>query len=271
VIAARECARSPPVTLPDEQLARAKAELDAQGFCRVQGVLPEATIAELRDAVVRVAAAEIADDTDYVYENGANQRIWVLLNKGRLFEELVQHETALELVGHLLGPGFLLSNLNANIAGPGGKPMFLHSDQDYVPAPFPPYALVANIVWCLDEFTADNGATRIVPGSHKLLHPPDYTTTYGTVPLVAPRGTMIVIHGALWHQTGANVTADRKRHAILAYYCRPFMRQQENFFKSLRDEVLARATPRLRQLLGYEMWYGGVGAIGGLPRDAPRF
>jgi hypothetical protein len=49
------------------------------------------------------------------------------------------------------------------------------------------------------------------------------------------------------------------------------MRQQENFFKSLDDAVLARATPRLRQLLGYDLWLGGVGAIGGLPRNAQRF
>ena len=176
-----------------------------------------------------------------------------------------------ELVGHVLGPGFLLSNVNANIAGPGGKPMFLHSDQDYVPAPFPPYALVCNIMWMIDDFTAENGATRIVPMSHLRFRPPNYAKRYESVPVTAPRGTMLVLHGALWHQTGANTTRDEKRRGILAYYCRPFMRQQENFFESLRDEVRTRATPRLRQLLGYEMWLGGVGAIGGLPRNAPRF
>jgi ectoine hydroxylase-related dioxygenase (phytanoyl-CoA dioxygenase family) len=82
---------------------------------------------------------------------------------------------------------------------------------------------------------------------------------------------MMALHGATWHQTGANVTRDQKRRGILCYYCRPFMRQQENFFKSLDPAVLERATPRLRQLLGYEMWLGGVGAIGGLPRNGPRF
>jgi ectoine hydroxylase-related dioxygenase (phytanoyl-CoA dioxygenase family) len=116
----------------------------------------------------------------------------------------------------------------------------LHSDQDYVPAPFPPYALVGDIMWFVDDFTAENPATRIVPLSHRRLRPLNY----------------------------ANVTTNRRRRGILTYYCRPFMRQQENFFLSLDPEVFAPAT--LRQLLGYEMWLGGVGAIGGLPRNAPR-
>lgn len=247
-----------------------KTDLEEQGYCLVRDALQPAQLHLLRETLMRVAAEEIANETDYVYDNGANQRVWVLLNKGRCFEELVQHPLALELVGHLLGPGFLLSNINANITGPGGQPMFLHSDTDYVPAPFPPYALVTNIMWFLDDFTDENGATRIVPLSHTLRHPPDYGLHYDTVPVAGPAGTAMVFHGGLWHQTGANRTTNRKRHGILTYYCRPFMRQQENFFKSLDDGVLARATPLLRQLLGYEMWLGGVGAIGGLPRDAQR-
>ena len=254
-----------------EQMVRYKAELEEQGYTLVEGALPREKIDELRAKLVELAADEIASGTDYVYENGSNQRVWVLLNKGAIFEDLVQNEVVLELVGHLLGPGFLLSNVNANIAGPGGKPMFLHSDTDYVPAPFPPYPLVTNAMWFLDDFTPENGATRIVPMSHKLLHPPDYARRYDTVPVTGPRGTVMVFHGALWHQTGANVTQAEKRHGILTYYCRPFMRQQENFFQSLEPEVLERATPTLRRLLGYEMWLGGVGAIGGLPRDAMRF
>src|ERR1700687_1655337 len=258
---------SMPPTAAD--IAGYKADLTRQGYCLVQGALPLSAFDELRATVVRLAAEEIASGTDYVYENGSNPRGWGLLNKGQNFEDLVQNEVVLELIQHLLDPGFLLSNINANIAGPGGKPMFLHSDTDYVPAPFPPYALVANAMWFLDDFTDANGATRIVPMSHTLAHPPDYAKRYDTVPVTGARGTVMVFHGGLWHQTGANRTRDEKRHGILTYYCRPFMRPHENFFKSLDPAVLERATPRLRQLLGYEMWLGGVGAIGGLPREWP--
>lgn len=251
-------------------MKRAYAELDDQGYTLVSDALTAPQIDELREALVRVAAEEIENDTDYVYENGSNQRVWALLNKGEVFERLVQNETILTLVGHLLGSVFLLSNVNANIAGPGGQPMFLHSDQDYVPSPFPEYALVTNAIVFLDDFTAENGATRIVPGSHKLRTRPDYSNLPETVPVTGPRGTVMVFHGALWHQTGANTTRADKRHAILCYYCRPFMRQQENWFRSLDPGVLERATPRLRELLGYDIYLGGLGAVGGLPRNAPR-
>jgi uncharacterized protein YbaA (DUF1428 family) len=94
---------------------------------------------------------------------------------------------------------------------------------------------------------------------------------YEPVPVTGPRGTVMIFHGGLWHRNGRNRTTAEKRRGILTYYCRPFLRQQENFFRSLDPAVLERATPRLRQLLGYEMWLGGVGMIGGLPRNAQRY
>src|SRR5690349_2062723 len=94
-----------------QQLTAYKPNLDVQGYCLVENALAPDRLRELRDTLVRVAAEEIANGTDYVYEDGSNQRVWVLLNKGRCFEALVQDEMALELVGHLLGPGFLLSNV----------------------------------------------------------------------------------------------------------------------------------------------------------------
>jgi ectoine hydroxylase-related dioxygenase (phytanoyl-CoA dioxygenase family) len=258
------------MALDAEALARHTEELDDRGYCLVSGAIEQGELALLRETLARVAKEEIENDTDYVYENGSNQRVWTLLNKGEVFERLVQNEKILELVSHLLGKVFLLSNVNANIAGPGGNPMFLHSDQDYVPPPFPEYALVTNAIVFLDDFTAENGATRIVPGSHKLRTRPDYSNLPDTVPVTGPRGTVMIFHGGLWHQTGANTTAAEKRHAILCYYCRPFMRQQENWFLSLKPAVLERATPRLRELLGYRIYLGGLGAIGGLPRNATR-
>jgi ectoine hydroxylase-related dioxygenase (phytanoyl-CoA dioxygenase family) len=90
------------------------------------------------------------------------------------------------------------------------------------------------------------------------------------VPVVAPAGSAMVFDGRLWHQTGANVTKNERRPGILSYYCRPFMRQQENWFLSLKPEVLASAPPQLRQLLGYEN-YLSLGMVDGMPRQGPRF
>src|SRR5205807_204139 len=118
-------------------------------------------------------------------------------------------------------PVFLLSNIDANIAGPAGNPMFLHADQSFMPDPWPAYAMVANVIWMLDDFTPENGATRIVPGSHKLCRQPDFTKASEwpeiTRPVTAPAGTAMALDGRLWHQTGANVTRDQRRFGILSY------------------------------------------------------
>ena len=257
-------------TTSTADLARARADLAEQGFCLLEGLLPAERVAELRGRLVDQAAAEIVDGTDYVYENGANQRVWTLLNKGEVFVELALDPTVLGLMEELLGPGFLLSNIDANIAGPGGQPMFLHADQSFVPPPWPRYPLVANAMWMLDDFTADNGATRLVPGSHLRGEGPDYGSQPATVPVTGPAGTAMVFDGRLWHQTGPNTTASERRHGILAYYCRPFMRQQENWFLSIDPAVLERAPARLRQLLGYEL-YLSLGMVDGMPRTGPRF
>jgi ectoine hydroxylase-related dioxygenase (phytanoyl-CoA dioxygenase family) len=252
-------------------LSAAKADLAEHGYCLLQGLLPPDRVAEARARLVELAEQEVKDGTDYVYENGANQRIWTLLNKGQCFVDIALDPTVCTLMEHLLGFDFLLSNIDANIAGPGGNPMFVHADQSFVPDPWPPYPLVANAMWMLDDFTPENGATRIVPGSHKEARQPDFSmTAEQTTPVCGPAGTAMVFDGRLWHQTGPNTTADQRRHGILAYYCRPFMRQQENWFLSIDPDVLADAHPRLKHMLGYDI-YLSLGQIGGMPRNAPRY
>jgi len=252
-------------------LGRARTDLAQHGYCLLESLLPPERVAPVRDRLVELAQREIAEGSDYVYDHGANQRVWTLLNKGDCFIELALDPTVSELMTHLLGYDYLLSNIDANVAGPGGNPMFLHADQSFVPPPWPPYALVANVMWMLDEFTPENGATRIVPDSHRLGHGPDYSQPMPeTVPVCGPPGTAMVFDGRLWHQTGANVTAGERRHGILAYYCRPFMRQQENYFVSLEPEVLERATPALRHMLGWDI-YLSLGMIDGMPREGPRY
>ena len=252
-------------------LAAAKADLAEHGYCLVQGLLPPDRVADTRARLAEQARQEIEDGTDYVYENGSNQRVWTLLNKGQCFIDLALDPTVGSLMEHLLGFDFLLSNIDANIAGPAGNPMFVHADQSFVPEPWPPYPLVANAMWMLDDFTPENGATRVVPGSHLLARQPDFTmTAEQTTPVCGPAGTAMVFDGRLWHQTGPNTTAGERRHGVLAYYCRPFMRQQENWFLSIDPDVLAGADPKLRHMLGYDNFLS-LGMIDGMPRDGLRY
>src|SRR5207249_3902668 len=132
-----------PARIAPTDSAQAKADLATHGFCLIEGLLSPERVARLRARVMKLARQEIADGTDYVYEGGANQRVWSLLRKDDMFVELAKDPVVMQLMDHLLGFNFLLSNIDVNIAGPGGQPMFLHADQSFMPPPWPSYPIVA--------------------------------------------------------------------------------------------------------------------------------
>lgn len=243
-------------------LDSAKRDLEEHGLTRVAGAASASEIAEARRRLIAQAAAEdalgISSRDDGIAANRAtgadlpNQRVWNLINKGEVFRRLVMNETAHRLIGHLLGPEFLLFSITANIACKGGRPQNLHGDQVYAPATTP-YPLMANCLWMLTDVTEENGATRVAPGSHLVQRWPAEGETVPTLPATGPAGTIMVWDGRLWHGTGVNTT-DSPRYVLLAAYCMPFIRQQENYALSLAPEVMERCSPELLTLLGFRNW-----------------
>ncbi len=151
----------------------------------------------------------------------------------------------------------LLSNISANITGPGGGEMGLHADQGYMPEPWSG-AQAINIVWCVDDFTDANGATRAVPGSHTLNRAPqDDDHLEPTVALEAPAGSMIAMDARLWHQTGNNRTTSSTRAGIFAYYTPPIYLPQENWWLPLDPSVRRFGSETLRILFGYQAFAFG--------------
>lgn len=200
-----------------------------------------------------------------------NQRLSNLLNKGGIFRQLLVHPLAREMATLLLGPNHLLSSLSAMIMNKGGVAQVLHSDQQYVPFSTPS-PLVCNIVWMLTGFTRENGATRLVPGSH-LWEPPAISVVVDeagvqrmiqpqaeTVIAEAPAGSALIFDGRIWHGAGANQT-DTPRPAVFSYYCAPYLRQQENIPLSLLDEVYAELSETERAIIGFEAHSRSLGRI----------
>jgi ectoine hydroxylase-related dioxygenase (phytanoyl-CoA dioxygenase family) len=215
---------------------------------------------------------------------GVNQRVWMLVNKGEVFLDALTIPDVMEVVRHVLGEEVLLSSYSANIAKPGGVAMPLHTDQWWAPAPtsadrkplgigsmtrshwddsdaarggtIAP-AACCNVIFMLDPFSEEIGGTRVVPGSHlsgRQPHP-EHDGAVETVGAEGKAGTALIIDGRVWHGTGAN-RGNQSRHGLLATYCGPQFRPQENYTVGTSDAVMAEASDELKALLGLKVWWG---------------
>lgn len=263
---------------PTRDLARAKADLAEHGLCLVADAMDPALLGEVRARLYAAADEDLRSGAHEPFvmdrpDDRTNQRVWGLLNRGWCFVQLAEHRAALELLRHVLGWPLQLSNISANITGPGGGEMMLHADQLYMPQPWSGPQGV-NVLWMVDDFTEDNGATRFVPGSHRENRTPAaHEHGLATVPITGPAGTMCVMEGRVWHRTGHNATADRRRAGVFAWYTIPIYRTQENWFLSLNPLVRQNASDTLLELLGYRAV--GLGLVNGRspvpfrPEDGP--
>lgn len=242
-----------PLPSPTTDRDRAFADLDTHGYCLVANVLSETQVAAMRARVIEQGLGEDAANVSF-HDGKANQRIWMMVNKGRMFRDLVVHPFVTEMMPHLLGKDFLLSSLTANIARPGGEPMYLHADQGYIDF-WTPKPVVANILWMLDDFNDENGGTRLLPGSHLRGREPEDTHDR-SIAAEGPAGSALVFDGRLIHGTGANRSRDVQRHGVLSYFCRPFVRQQENYFLGLAPRLRATEREAFLERLGYRIWAG---------------
>lgn len=242
---------------PTRDLDEAGRLLADHGLCVVPEVLDRATCRRVRDALY--GAAE--DDRQHhrqqhgfsLDNDERNCRVWNLLNRDPLFAMLAEHPLALHFVRAVLGWPALLSNISGNITGPGAAAGVLHADQVFVPRPWPKRAQGLNVAWCIDDFTRDNGATEVVPGSHRrMCNPGADASVAELVPVEAPAGSVVVFESRLWHRSGANTSGDRQRAAVFPFYTTPTYRTQENWFLSLRPEVVDAASDTLLTLLAYK-------------------
>jgi ectoine hydroxylase-related dioxygenase (phytanoyl-CoA dioxygenase family)/putative sterol carrier protein len=251
---------------PTTDWARAKADLDKFGYCLVKDALTPAKTAALRKRLRDQADGEKAAGvaTFDGGPSGPNQRVWALANKGQEFIDLLDEPIVDAFVPDLLGDHSIIFSYSANIAGPGGIPQTLHYDQISVQPPIPDVMIGLNIAFFLDDVTEANGGTRIVPCSgERGMAPDDPSSIDGTIAAEGPAGTALLWDSRVWHGTGPN-NSDGLRHVVLLYFNRHFMRAQENWSLSLRDDVKAGLSDRVKTMLGYRV----TNTLGGV--EGPR-
>ena len=164
------------------------------------------------------------------------------------------------MVEGVLDPGLLISSLSSIAIGPDERQQPIHADDQMIPLPRPHAPVICNTMWAITDFTEENGATRLVPGSHRRDQPPNPLEHYDTIAAEMSRGSVLVWVGSLWHGGGANCT-DARRVGIAMNYCAGFIRQQENQQLGLQPQLVKTFPRRLQELIGYSVYNGLIGHI----------
>ena len=241
--------------------ASALDRLETDGYV----VLERAVGADVIERVKAELAPYLGDDALHGrndFEGFATNRVYALLAKAPSIAELVEHDAVVAILDALLLPGYLLSaNLAINLL-PGETRQGLHFDDGFyrIPRPRPPVGVSA--IWAIDDFTADNGATEIIPGSHRWGTETPAEDDERIVSVEMPAGSVVVFLGTLWHRGGANRT-DGSRLAITPQYCEPWARQQEQMVLSV-GSAAAQYSDRIRSLLGYSIHPPFMGHVNGM-------
>jgi ectoine hydroxylase-related dioxygenase (phytanoyl-CoA dioxygenase family) len=213
-----------------------------------------AKIASLMNAEGDKAGSELLD-SPYIRhpkEAGAD-RLADLVNKGNVFDIFYTQPRVLAAIAHVLGRDIKLSSLNYRAAKPGMGLQKLHVDWHEAVAPGE--YKVCNSIWLLDDFTRENGATRIVPGTQRsglmpqnVLQDPELPHPDEVI-IEAPAGSVFIFNSHAWHGGTTNRTQQTRR-SIHSYFCRLDQPQQIDQSRYITTETLNRLSPAAVKILG---------------------
>jgi ectoine hydroxylase-related dioxygenase (phytanoyl-CoA dioxygenase family) len=239
----------------------AAARLTADGYVILESLLDPAELAALVAALAPHERDRPPGRNDF--EGRRTTRVYSLAAKGEAFLRLAEHPAIVALLDRLLLPGWLLSTLQSIRLHPGETRQAWHADDSFYPIPRPRARLALSLIWAIEDFTEENGATELIPGSHLwgAEHPDDRPRD--VVRAVMPAGSVVIFDGALWHRGGENRSSGT-RLAISPQYCQPWLRPQESQLLVMPPERAAACTPRVKAMLGYSIHPPFIGQVDGM-------
>lgn len=248
----------------DGMTETALTALADQGYIILEQQLSTSQVDEIRTELSPFLQKQHMGRNDF--EGFQSERVYALLAKAPSIAAIIEHPAVLAIIDRLLPQNYLLSSALAINVHPGETPQNFHIDDvpgggPDVAGPRPPFGI--STIWAFDDFTQDNGATEIIPGSHRW--PADrQPREEEAVKVLMPAGSVVVFAGNLIHRGGAN-HASRARLAITPQYCMPWLRQLENMTLAVPPEVAGQYSKRIQGLLGYSVVDPGfMGHVNGL-------
>lgn len=246
---------------PDADVSQIGQALDQAGYVILERYLDPQDVAEKKLDLNRVLATLPTGRNEF--EGFSTRRIYALFAKTRTFDRQAVDPLILDVIGARLGPGFQLSAPVGISIGPGESHQPVHRDDAVYPVQRPHADLVVNTMWALDDFTEDNGATVVFPGTHRGTdRTPDWSRP--TIRAVMPAGSVMIYVGGLFHAGGANHT-DEPRLGVILEFCAGWLRPQENHVLGVPRAIVKTLPARLQELLGYNV----LGLLGNVDGRSP--
>ncbi len=238
-------------------LVKALEQLRNEGYAVVGGVLHQSFIQATRDAMYRAQEKIVRDvGSDRLTRAGEKGVLRLMVKYDPHFFAFLEIPELLAVVDETVGKTAIMHLQNGFILPSFGKnqapTIFQNSFHQDFPRVLNGYVASMNVMFAIDEFSADNGATLAVPGTHQRLDAPDEQyLAANAVSMECPEGSMFLFDSTLWHAAGANISG-KDRLAINHQFTRSYIKQQIDYVRALGDHLVLQQKPRTQQLLG---WY----------------
>ncbi|NOX51203.1 MAG: phytanoyl-CoA dioxygenase family protein, partial [Gammaproteobacteria bacterium] len=172
--------------------------IEEQGYTLIENALPSELVDAVSEALLRLETEFSVQPGCNLFEGNHTIRIYNLLARDPIFQQVPVHPLILPIIENVLDKGCLVSSLSSISIDSGERAQPIHADDTLIGLPRPHQAVVCNSMWALTDFTEENGATRIVPGSHKYKDKPEYGTHPESIAAEMTKGSVLIWNGSLW-------------------------------------------------------------------------
>jgi ectoine hydroxylase-related dioxygenase (phytanoyl-CoA dioxygenase family) len=253
------------MTVDAQWVVRALTELSEQGYTLIEDFLSPAILRRVDERLEELRGRYQGRND---FEGESTERIYTLVSRGKVFQDIVEDDRILALLDALFLPNYLLTANQAICIAPGETAQPWHTDDSFYTVSRPRPMISLSTIVAVDAFTAGNGGTEIIPGSHvwddeqisggyfarENEETADFSEAVASavVPVEMCAGACLVFAGTLLHRGGAN-TSSGIRRAFSNQYCQPWARTQENFYLAIPPGEVAAMSPKVQSLLGYSI------------------
>ena len=257
----REFAERIPRPIPSDPVLRAQVEeLLEKGYIIIPNCFTKAEVQEAVGEVKRLTTKDGAKPLTgrNEFEGSKTNRIFALPNKTRVFDKFYIQPNVIALNDYFLEPDYLLYVIQSITINPGEGQQIVHHDDVHVKLQRPRAPLSVAIMCPLDDFTPNNGATRVIPGSH-LWGPEAKADKRKTIPALCPAGSIIYYLGTTLHSGGPN-KSDKPRHAVTIQYSQSYIRPLEDLMLAVDPRKLPEIPQKIVDMMGYKSGFPFLGS-----------